>query len=193
MDEEAPGCRPGPVGCTTVSYYKRISTKCNEMYLILAKPLLRTPAPRDAPVAPSICQEISITFLSFSFTPVCAPQFTLLAAAAAAAAAADAAAAAAAAHVVRVLQHQAPLHCLFVVEHPRVPRLRHAVVVVVRAALRPHVHAAGGRALALRVRLLRGEPRQRPTARGLHSSTFQLNVSHLCGTGGAFRGCLRGV
>jgi len=25
--------------------------------------------------------------------------------------------------------------------------------------------------------------------RGLHSSTFQLNVSALCGIGGAFRGC----
>jgi hypothetical protein len=26
--------------------------------------------------------------------------------------------------------------------------------------------------------------------RGLHSSTFRLNVSALCGIGGAFRGCL---
>ena len=29
--------------------------------------------------------------------------------------------------------------------------------------------------------------------RGLHSSTFRLNVSTLCGIGGAFRGCLGGV
>jgi len=28
--------------------------------------------------------------------------------------------------------------------------------------------------------------------RGLHSSTFRLNVSALCGIRGAFRGCLRG-
>ena len=28
--------------------------------------------------------------------------------------------------------------------------------------------------------------------RGIHSSTFQLNISALCGIGGAFRGCLRG-
>jgi len=27
---------------------------------------------------------------------------------------------------------------------------------------------------------------------GLHSSTFRLNVSAFCGTGGAFRGCLGG-
>jgi hypothetical protein len=26
--------------------------------------------------------------------------------------------------------------------------------------------------------------------RGLHSSTFRLNLSATCGTGGAFRGCL---
>jgi len=32
-----------------------------------------------------------------------------------------------------------------------------------------------------------------PKARGLHSSTFRLNVSAFCGTGGAFRGCLRSV
>jgi hypothetical protein len=29
--------------------------------------------------------------------------------------------------------------------------------------------------------------------RGLHSSTFQLNVSAFCGIGCAFRGCVRGV
>jgi len=29
-----------------------------------------------------------------------------------------------------------------------------------------------------------------PVARGLHSSTFQLNLSAFCGIGGAFRGCL---
>ena len=29
--------------------------------------------------------------------------------------------------------------------------------------------------------------------RGLHSFTFQLNVSASCGTGGEFRGCLGGV
>ena len=32
-----------------------------------------------------------------------------------------------------------------------------------------------------------------PLARGLHSFVFQLNVSALCGIGGAFRGCLGGV
>ena len=32
-----------------------------------------------------------------------------------------------------------------------------------------------------------------PAGRGLHSSTFQLNVSAYCGIGGAFRGCLRSV
>ena len=31
------------------------------------------------------------------------------------------------------------------------------------------------------------------SGRGLHSFTFQLNVSAFCGTGGAFRGCLGGV
>ena len=29
--------------------------------------------------------------------------------------------------------------------------------------------------------------------RGLHSSTFQLNVSAVCGIGGAFRKCVGGV
>ena len=29
--------------------------------------------------------------------------------------------------------------------------------------------------------------------KGLHSSTFRLNVSAFCGIGGAFRGCLGGV
>ena len=29
--------------------------------------------------------------------------------------------------------------------------------------------------------------------RGLHSSTFQLNLSAFCGIGGTFRGCLGGV
>jgi len=29
--------------------------------------------------------------------------------------------------------------------------------------------------------------------RGLHSSTFRLNVSAFCGIGGAFRGCVGGV
>ena len=48
-----------------------------------------------------------------------------------------------------------------------------------------------------------GAGRQRPAARrhrhagvpgrGLHSFTFRLNVSALCGIGGAYRGCLRGV
>ena len=32
-----------------------------------------------------------------------------------------------------------------------------------------------------------------PRARGLHSSTFRLNVSAFDGIGGAFRGCLGGV
>ena len=32
-----------------------------------------------------------------------------------------------------------------------------------------------------------------PITRGSHSSTFRLNVSALCGIGGAFRGCLGGV
>jgi len=32
-----------------------------------------------------------------------------------------------------------------------------------------------------------------PRVRGLHSSTFRLNVSAFCGIGGAFRGCLGGV
>jgi len=31
-----------------------------------------------------------------------------------------------------------------------------------------------------------------PSSRGLHSCTFRINVSALCGIGGAFRGCLRG-
>jgi hypothetical protein len=34
---------------------------------------------------------------------------------------------------------------------------------------------------------------QAPHARGLHSSTFRLNASALCGTWSAFRGSLRGV
>jgi len=34
---------------------------------------------------------------------------------------------------------------------------------------------------------------QAVTGRGLHSSTFRLNVSALCGIGGAFRGYLGGV
>jgi hypothetical protein len=32
-----------------------------------------------------------------------------------------------------------------------------------------------------------------PTGRGLHSFTFQLNLTAFCGTRGAFRGCLGGV
>ena len=32
-----------------------------------------------------------------------------------------------------------------------------------------------------------------PVPRGLHSSTFQLNISAFCGIGGALRGCLGGV
>jgi len=32
-----------------------------------------------------------------------------------------------------------------------------------------------------------------PAARGLHSFTFQLNVSAFCGIGGVLRGCLGGV
>jgi len=32
-----------------------------------------------------------------------------------------------------------------------------------------------------------------PPGRGLHSSTFQLNVSASRGIGGAFRDCLRGL
>jgi hypothetical protein len=32
-----------------------------------------------------------------------------------------------------------------------------------------------------------------PLARGIHSSTFRLNVSAFCGIGGAFMGCLEGV
>jgi hypothetical protein len=31
---------------------------------------------------------------------------------------------------------------------------------------------------------------RRPQTRGLHSSTFQLNISAFCGIGGALRGCL---
>jgi hypothetical protein len=40
------------------------------------------------------------------------------------------------------------------------------------------------------------EPSRRthqPAARGLHSSTFRLNLSTFCGIGGAFSGCLGGV
>ena len=33
----------------------------------------------------------------------------------------------------------------------------------------------------------------RVRGRGLHSPTFQLNLSALCGIGGASRGCLGGV
>jgi len=33
----------------------------------------------------------------------------------------------------------------------------------------------------------------RPLGRGLHSSTFQLDVSAFCGIGGAIRGCSEGV
>jgi len=32
-----------------------------------------------------------------------------------------------------------------------------------------------------------------PSTRGLHSSTLQLNLSALCVTGGAVRGCFEGV
>jgi hypothetical protein len=32
-----------------------------------------------------------------------------------------------------------------------------------------------------------------PRGRGLHSSTFRLNVSTFCGIGGAFEGCLGGI
>ena len=32
----------------------------------------------------------------------------------------------------------------------------------------------------------------KPRARGLHSFPFQLNLSTLCGIGGALRGCLGG-
>jgi hypothetical protein len=32
-----------------------------------------------------------------------------------------------------------------------------------------------------------------PESRGLHSSTFRLNVSAFCGIEGAFKGCLGGV
>jgi len=32
-----------------------------------------------------------------------------------------------------------------------------------------------------------------PVPRGLHSSTFRLNLSAFCGIGGTFRGCLGGV
>jgi len=35
--------------------------------------------------------------------------------------------------------------------------------------------------------------REAPGGRGLHSSTFQLNVSALCCIGGVFRGCVGGV
>ena len=38
--------------------------------------------------------------------------------------------------------------------------------------------------------LLRAPP---PHTRGLHSSTFRLNVSAFSGIGGAFRGCIEGV
>jgi len=34
---------------------------------------------------------------------------------------------------------------------------------------------------------------RRNPGRGLHSSTFRLNISVFCGIGGAFRGCLGGV
>jgi hypothetical protein len=33
----------------------------------------------------------------------------------------------------------------------------------------------------------------RPSIRGLHSFTFQLNVSAFCGVGGAYRGYIGGV
>jgi hypothetical protein len=36
-------------------------------------------------------------------------------------------------------------------------------------------------------------PTAAPPARGLHSSTFQLNLSAFCGIGVAFRGCFEGV
>ena len=37
------------------------------------------------------------------------------------------------------------------------------------------------------------EKEARARGRGVHSSTFQLNVSAFYGTGGAFRGCVGGV
>ena len=33
----------------------------------------------------------------------------------------------------------------------------------------------------------------KPMFRGLHSSTFRLNLSDFCGIGGAFRGCVGSV
>jgi len=43
------------------------------------------------------------------------------------------------------------------------------------------------------VHAVRGVQRARPEARGLHSSTFQLNVSAFYSIGGALRGCLGSV
>jgi len=45
----------------------------------------------------------------------------------------------------------------------------------------------------VRARTLGEGPALRPGARGLHSFTFQLNLSAFCGIGGVFEGCLRGV
>jgi hypothetical protein len=40
---------------------------------------------------------------------------------------------------------------------------------------------------------VRCHPDNLPPGRGLHSSTFRLNVSAFCGLGGACRGCIRGL
>ena len=58
--------------------------------------------------------------------------------------------------------------------------------------------AAGGKVIAgphLRPELVPvlGNLPAWPAARGLHSSTFRLNVSSFCGMGGAIRGCLGSV
>jgi len=75
----------------------------------------------------------------------------------------------------------------FVTVHPPHPQRRH----LLGAAARGHLAArggAGGGGAALRRR--RGAA---PRARGLHSSTFRLNLSALCGIGVTFRGYLGGV
>ena len=46
-------------------------------------------------------------------------------------------------------------------------------------------YAVGSAAL-----IARRESKGRGTGRGLHLSTFRLNLSATCGIGGAFRGCL---
>ena len=66
-----------------------------------------------------------------------------------------------------------PYHLLQTREHAAHPHPRR-VVHVREEPLAAHLHEV-------------------PAGRGLHSSTFRLNVSAFCGVGGAFRGCSGGV